>query len=448
MNEHSKTPPQAVELEEALLGALMIDTKSIMEVIDILKPKMFYKTQHEIIYSVIENLFSNSKDIDELIVANDLKDLGQLEAVGGYYGISLLTEKVGTAAHVRTHALIIQKNYILREVINSCHNSQKKAYDNDYSVIEQLSTDIEKLQQEISGVQKKDNFIEKVVKTKDDFFENNGKGITGILTGVRNFDVKMRGFDKTDLIVLAGRPGMGKTAFALDIANKIKENVLFFSLEMSTEQLIRRKVKAQLPYEVSERFDLNCANDTDLGLIQTAFENIGEDNNIIEDEPYMTPSKIRAKSKLIMMREDIDMIIIDYLQLMTDVGNNKNEEIGNITRKLKLLAKELNVPIILISQLSRAVEQCGGAKKPMLSDLRDSGSIEQDADIVLFCYRPEYYGITECSIDGVENCDTSGCFIIDFAKYRSGQTGDVYMKANRNITSFSDWEQNVKETVF
>ena len=452
--EHGKLSPQNIDIEEAVLGALMIDTKAINNVFDIIKAEMFYKDSHKKIYQSISDLFSNSKQIDILTITNNLKLKGYLEEVGGPYGVALLSEKVATALHIVEHSLEIQRYYLLREVIKECHKASDKAYTNDDSVIEDLTNGIEKIQMSIDGSKKKESYVESVVKQKNEFLENNGKGIQGLITGISNYDNKMRGFDKTDLIIFAGRPGMGKTSFALHIANTIRHAItkqkgtsLFFSLEMSKAQLIKRKVKAQLEYEVSERYTLNNATDKDLESIISAYQNIGEDTIIIDDSPYMTADKIRAKAKLTMMREDIDMIIIDYLQLMTDKGKDKNEITGNITRKLKLLAKELNVPIILISQLNRSVETRGGLKKPILSDLRDSGAIEQDADIVNFFYRPEYYDINECFIDGKEGCDTKGCFIVDFAKYREGATGNVYLRSNQNITNFSDWDSGDKPTV-
>lgn len=428
-----KLPPQAVDLEETLLGALMLEKGPVNDVIDILKPESFYKDAHKKIYAAIQDLFGDSQPIDILTVTQQLRSKGELEEVGGAFYVSQLTNRVASAAHAEAHARIIAQKYILRELIRISGTVIQKAYDETSDVFDLLD-EAESLLFEVAEGNIRKNYdsmaqlmrqavsgIEEAMQRED--------GVSGIPTGFTKLDRVTSGWQPSDMIVLAARPGMGKTAFVLSMARNTAvdydKGVAVFSLEMSSVQLVNRMIsgEAGISGEKLRKGDLSQA---EFQQLHEKTSRLAKAPLFIDDTPALSIFELRAKCRRLKQQHDIQLVIIDYLQLMSAGGNggNREQEISTISRSIKEIAKELNVPIIALSQLSRSVESRGGDKRPMLSDLRESGAIEQDADIVCFIYRPEYYGMTEWPDN--TPCDGQGEIII--AKHRNGSLEDVRLK--------------------
>ena len=444
-----KVPPQAVDLEEAVLGALMLEKDALSTVIDILKPESFYKDAHGEIYKAIQELFNNSEPVDLLTVTNQLKNLGKLEFVGGPYYLSELTTKVNSAANIEMHARIITQHAIKRELIRIASEIQTDAYEDTMDVFDLLDRTEQSLF-DVSETNIRRNYadirsIMSEAMSELEARKDHQDGITGVATGFADLDRITSGWQKSDLVIIAARPGMGKTAFMLSAmrnsAVDFQKPVAFFSLEMSAVQLINRLISAEAELESDKIKKGNLANYEWEQLIHKS----GKLTNapiFIDDTPALSIFELRAKCRRLKAQHDIDLIIIDYLQLMTGDtskgGGNREQEIASISRSLKNIAKELDVPVIALSQLSRAVETRGGDKRPQLSDLRESGSIEQDADMVMFLYRPEYYGITEDE----NGMPTSGTGEVIIAKHRNGSLGSVQLKFIGKFTKFDNLESN------
>ena len=439
-----KLPPQAVDLEEAVLGALMLEKGPLNDVIDIInRPDIFYKDAHKKIYEAIQELFSESESIDILTVSQRLRSNGNLDACGGAFYISQLTNRVASAAHAETHARIIVQKFIMRELIRISGKVIQQAYDETTDVFNLLDEAESELFAVAEGNIRKDyqNMTDLILKAKDEIEVAMGKedGINGIATGFAALDRVTSGWQKSDMIVVAARPGMGKTAFVISMARNVavdfKHPVAIFSLEMSSVQLVNRLIsgEAEIPAE-----DIRRGKFTKKEFEQFFHrtKQLSEAPLFIDDTPALSIFELRAKSRRLKQQHDIKLIIIDYLQLMSSggKGGNREQEISTISRSIKEIAKELDVPIIALSQLSRNVETRGGDKRPMLSDLRDSGAIEQDADIVCFIYRPEYYGITEWA-DG-SPCNSQGEIIV--AKHRNGSLEDVRLRFIGKYAKFAN----------
>jgi len=443
--------PQATDLEEAVLGALMLEQDALNSVIDILKSEFFYKEQHQKIYASICRLFANSHPVDILTVTNELKTQGELEFVGGAYYITQLTNRVASAANIEFHSRIISQKYIQRELIKIASEIEHDAYDDTTDVLELL----DRTESSLLSIGEK-NFrsdytdmpsiiraaIQEIEATKD--HEN---GLSGVPSGFTNLDRLTSGWQKSNLIILAARPSMGKTAFALTMARNIavdfKKSIAFFSLEMSAVELVMRLISSESQLSADKLKKGNLA-DYEWAQLNAKVNSLIEAPLFIDDTPALTIFELRAKCRRLKQKHDIQMIFIDYLQLMqgsSDAKGNREQEISMISRQLKALAKELRVPILALSQLSRAVETRGGSKKPILSDLRESGAIEQDADIVMFIYRPEYY-----KIDQDEKGDTRGMADIIIAKHRSGPTDEVRLRFINQYAKFADVEDNNFDT--
>ncbi|MDR1714710.1 MAG: replicative DNA helicase [Prevotella sp.] len=441
-----KIQPQARELEEAILGALMLEKDAYSLVSDILKPDSFYDTIHQIIYRVIVDLAVRQAPIDMLTVVEQLKKDGELETVGGPVYIAQLTEKVASAAHIEFHARIIAQKYLARELIAFSSTITNKAFD-ETSDVDDLMQEAESKLFEISqGNVKKDvTQINPVIKEALNLLEiaaNRPEGLSGLQTGFTPLDKITSGWQNSDLVIIAARPAMGKTAFVLSMAKNMAVSygypVALFSLEMSNVQLVNRlivntceipgeKIKngQLLPYEW-EQLDFKIKELYDAPLY-------------IDDTPSLSVFELRTKARRLVREHGIKMIIIDYLQLMNASGMNygsREQEVSMISRSLKGLAKELNIPIIALSQLNRGVEGRAGAegKRPQLSDLRESGAIEQDADMVCFIHRPEYYKILE---DDKGN-SLIGLAEIIIAKHRNGATGDVLLRFKSEFARFQN----------
>ncbi|MDO6737234.1 replicative DNA helicase [Wenyingzhuangia sp. 2_MG-2023] len=446
---HGKIPPQAVDMEEASLGAMMIDKKGIDAVIDILHPDAFYKEQHQAIYQAIYTLFQNSEPIDLLTVSNQLKKDGKLNFVGGDFYLIGLTQKVSSSAHIEFHARIILQKYIQRQLISISSEIIENAYDETSDVFDLLDMAETKFFEVTQGNLKKsseksDSLVRQALKKIE---EMGGKeGMSGLQTGFTKLDALTSGWQPSDLIIIAARPGMGKTAFVISMAKNMaidfNHGVAVFSLEMSSVQLITRMISSETGLS-SEKLRKGTLEPHEWEQLNIKVKNLTEAPIFIDDTPSLSIFDLRAKARRLKSQHDIQIIVIDYLQLMTAgsaAGGNREQEISMISRNLKALAKELNIPVIALSQLSRSVETRGGSKRPLLSDLRESGAIEQDADIVSFIFRPEYYGMTEWDDDDHTPCEGQGEFIV--AKHRNGGLDNIRLKFTGHLAKFSDLEED------
>ncbi|WP_375434028.1 replicative DNA helicase [uncultured Hymenobacter sp.] len=441
-----KLPPQALELEAAVLGALMLEKDALTTVIDILKEQSFYKDGHQRIFKAILNLFDKSEPIDILTVTHELREMGELEAAGGAHYVANLTFKVNSAANVEYHARIITENAIKRELINIASTIQRDAFEDTTDVFNLLDS-TEQALFEVSESNIRKNFDDmrslmgKAIKELEEK-KNQKDGLTGVPSGFSALDRVTSGWQPSDLVIIAARPGMGKTAFVVsamrNAAVEFKKPVAIFSLEMSSLQLVNRLISAEAELD-SEKIKKGNLADYEWAQLNHKISALSSAPIYIDDTPGLSIRELRTKCRRLKAHHDISMIIIDYLQLMT--GNtdgkgmgNREQEIASISRALKGIAKELNVPVLALSQLSRSVETRGGDKKPQLSDLRESGSIEQDADMVIFLYRPEYYKITE---DEMGN-PTQGTGEVIIAKHRNGSLETVQLKFIGKFTKFAD----------
>lgn len=440
---NGKIPPQALDLEEAVLGGLLLDQDAVTNSIDIIREEYFYTPEYREIFKAIKQLFYNSFPVDILTVVEQLKKNGTLEMVGGAYKISTLTSRVTSGAHIEYHARILSEKYIQRELIRVSTETIKDAYDETTDVIELLDKTETNLM-DISDKNFKSDFqtLESLLfeaKQEIEAAQKAGGITSGVPSGFRDLDSVTTGFHKGTLIILAARPAMGKTALALSMARNMAVDhnipIAFFSLEMTALELTMRLISS----EVEIAGDRLKKGDQLRKDEVERLHDIGRLANApiyIDDTPQLKIFELRAKCRRLKQKYGIKMIFIDYLQLMSgnsdNKGGNREQEISTISRQLKALSKELSVPVLALAQLSRAVETRGGTKKPMLSDLRESGAIEQDADIVMFIYRPEYYGITE----GDDKGPTVGMADVLIAKHRSGPVGEVRLRFESNFAKF------------
>jgi len=446
--EKGKLPPQAIDLEQVVLGAMMIDKKGVDAVIDILHHEAFYKESHQHIFQSIVKLFENTEPIDLLTVSAKLKSEGKLEKAGGEYYLVQLTQKVSSSAHIEYHARIILQKYIQRSLIRISTEIIEDSYDETKDVFNLLDKAESKLYDVTQGNIKKSTETAQslVIQAKKKIEEiSNKDGLSGIPSGFTDLDKLTSGWQPSDLIIIAARPGMGKTALTLSMARNIAvaKNIpiAFFSLEMSSIQLITRLISSEtgLSSEKLRTGNLEKFEWEQLNVKVSALENAPL---YIDDTPSLSIFDLRAKARRLSSQHDIKLIVIDYLQLMTAGGSNKNgnreQEISTISRNLKALAKELNIPVIALSQLSRMVEG-RTSKRPLLSDLRESGAIEQDADIVSFIYRPEYYNID--TWDDNERSSTEGEAEFIVSKHRNGGLGNIRLRFISTLAKFEDIEQ-------
>ena len=444
--EKGKIPPQAIDLEEVVLGAMMIDKKGVDEVIDILSPEAFYKDAHKYIFEAIFKLFENSEPIDLLTVSSQLKKDEKLEMVGGDFYLISLTQRVSSSAHIEFHARIILQKYIQRSLIKISNEIIEEAYDETKDVFDLLDNAEAKLYEVTQGNVKKSTETAQslVIQAKKKIEEiSNKEGLSGIPTGFDKLDKLTSGWQPSDLIIVAARPGMGKTALTLTMARNIavdfNQPVAFFSLEMSSVQLITRLISSETGLS-SEKLRTGKLEKHEWDQLNVKVKTLEKAPLYIDDTPSLSIFDLRAKARRLASQYGIKMIMIDYLQLMTaggsQKGGNREQEISMISRNLKALAKELNVPVIALSQLSRAVETRGGSKRPLLSDLRESGAIEQDADIVSFIYRPEYYKIDEWDDEERSPTEGQGEFIV--AKHRNGGLENIRLKFIGHLGKFDN----------
>lgn len=444
--EHGRIPPQAVELEEAILGALMLEQNALTAVVDILKPELFYKESHQRIYSAIHRLFAKSEPVDILTVTNELKTSGELELIGGAYFITQLTNRVASTANIEYHSRIISQKYIQRELIKISAELIREAFEDTTDVFELL----DKAEQNLFSVSE-NNFrrdydsmqtlVHEAIRDIETARDHEGN-LRGIPSGFTDLDRITAGWQKSDLVILAARPGMGKTAFVLSMARNVAVDfnipLAIFSLEMSSIQLVTRLIsgETQLPADKLKKGNLE---NYEWEQLNAKIGKLVDAPLYIDDTPALSIFELRAKCRRLKAQHNIQMIIIDYIQLMSggiENKGNREQEISSISRSLKALAKELSVPIITLSQLNRSVETRGGSKRPILSDLRESGAIEQDADMVMFIYRPEYYKIDQDE----EGNSTKGMAELIIAKHRNGALADVKMQFVDRYAKFMDYE--------
>ncbi len=442
-------PPQAVEIEKVVLGALMIDSDAFSVVSELLHPETFYDTRHQKIYSAIQSLSMKEQPVDMLTVAEEMKRQGTFDDVGGAVYVAELTLNVASAANILMHASILADKYIARQLISYASEVSTMALDEGQDIKEVMQkaegslftlsqTNMRQDYTQIAPV------VEQAYAAIEKAANSDSKGITGLSTGYYELDKLTSGWQASDLIIIAGRPAMGKTSFALSLAKNIAvdnhEPIAFFSLEMSNVQLVNRLISNVCSIEGSKILSGDFSKD-DWSRLDNNVARLQSAPLYVDDTPGLSVFELRTKARRLVKERGVKLIMIDYLQLMNANGmkfNSRQEEVSTISRSLKGLAKELDIPIIALSQLSRAVEQRPGdeGKRPQLSDLRESGAIEQDADMVIFVHRPEYYHIYE----DTHGNSLKGVAQICIAKHRKGAVDDVNLKFKGEFTRFANPE--------
>ncbi len=442
-----KLQPQSLELEEAVLGALMLEHDVLDRVLEAIQADFFYKPEHQEVFKAISTLYQNTQPVDILTVTNELRKTGKLDLVGGPFFISQLTNRISSAANIEHHIRIITEKFLQRGLIRISGEIASEAFDPSRDAFELLDSAQAKI------FELSENHIKRSFKGIDvvlseaikqiETAKNHENQLTGVPTGFTQLDRMTSGWQKSDLIILAARPAMGKTAFVLSIARNaavdFKKPVAVFSLEMSAVQLANRLISGEAEID-QEKLRNGNLTEAEWHQLNTKINRLSSAPIYIDDTAGLSVSELKTKCRKLKKQHGIQMIIIDYLQLMRgDDGRgngNREQEISYISRSLKMLAKELEVPVIALSQLSRAVETRGGDKRPMLSDLRESGSIEQDADMVMFLYRPEYYKL-DTFADG---SPTQGYAEVMIEKHRNGAVGWVKTRFLGRYAKFADAE--------
>ncbi len=442
--ELGKIPPQAVDIEEAVLGAIMLEKDALISIIDILKPESFYREAHQKIYAAILNLSQNEKAIDILTVADELRKTEVLNDIGGPVYISQLTNHVASSAHIEFHARIIAQKFIQRELIRVSSEIQSRAYDESIDVDDLLDFSEQELFDIAEGnIKKETTKINVLIQLAIDQIQEAGKkegSLVGVPSGYTKLDRITSGWQRSDLIIIAARPSMGKTALALSMAKNIAVDhnrpIGIFSLEMSSIQLVTRLIvsETELP---SQRIRNGKLDEQEWKQLESKIKSLVEAPMYIDDTAAISLFEFRAKARRLKLQHHVQLIIVDYLQLMTsssDSRGSREQEVSYISRSLKAVAKELDIPIIALSQLNRSVEMRSGNKRPQLSDLRESGAIEQDADLVIFIHRPEKFGIFEDE----DGNSTKGLAEIIVAKHRNGPIDDIVLRFREEMAKFSE----------
>jgi replicative DNA helicase len=431
-----RVPPQAVEAEVAVLGAMMLDRGAIGAAAELLDEQAFYRGAHRRIFRAITELFSRDEAVDLVTLTQELKKRKELDDVGGAAYLSSVLGSVATAANVRHHAKIVLEKAVLRRLINVAGEVSQEAYDSAGAADEILDR-AEHMIFEIAQSRVKRDFVpmREILKRSFEVIQelyDKKQHVTGVPSGFADLDALTSGFQKSDLIVIAGRPSMGKTAFALNVAGNaaIKAGipVAIFSLEMGKEALVQRMLCSEARVD-AHKLRTGYLADRHWSSLTTAAGLLSESAIYIDDSPALTVLEMRSKARRLKAEADIGLVIVDYLQLMRGGARpeSRQQEISEISRSLKALAKEIDIPVMALSQLSRAVEQRGGDKRPILSDLRESGAIEQDADVVAFIYRAEHYEQTP---------ENRGVAEVIVGKQRNGPTGIVRLQFSAECTRF------------
>jgi replicative DNA helicase len=448
-SELGKIQPQAVELEEAVLGAIMLEPAALaLALVSIQSETIFYKTNHQVIFKAILGLYAENKPVDIMTVTERLKINGDLELAGGGYGVTQLTNRVASSANIEYHIAIIKQKWLRREMIRLSSTLIKQSFEDDEDVFDAIDSHMLGLMglyntinitsaEQVGTIAQRNAVIIKNTNQSD---------FIGLASGYRLIDAVTNGFQNGDLIIVAGRPGMGKTAFGISMIYHMAVTsgipVGFISLEMTKFQVVLRlqSIMINLPYQ-----DLRSGalSESQQVLLDADVQKLLKTRAFVDDTPSLTIIQLRAKAIDMVRSHQVKMIMVDYLQLMSGVkkGQNREQEVSEISRGLKALAKELDIPIIAFSQLSRKVEDRGNDKKPILSDLRESGAIEQDADMVIFLYRPEYYGKTQ---DEQGNTyENVGIALIE--KHRNGSTGEFRLTFDKRTMFYKNynWDDGV-----
>ena len=437
--ELGKIPPHDIEAEQAVIGSMLTDRDAVMIAVEKLKADNFYRDDNKSIFEAMVNLYNKTEPVDLITVKDELESMNLFDKIGGMEYLALLPSKVPTTANVEKYINIVQEKSILRNLIKTANEIIDLGYEGSEDVEDIMDSAEKKIFDLIQNKNRtgfspvKEVLIESITKLEELY--NRKQQITGVATGFSELDYMTTGLHGSELILLAARPAMGKTAFAVNIATNaaLKSNVpvAVFTLEMSKEQLVDRILSSEAMVD-SNKIRTGKLEEEDWSKIASVLGPISESNIYIDDTPGITVMEIRTRCRKLKMEKDIGLIIIDYLQLIQGSGNRRNgsreQEIAEISRSLKILAKELNVPVIALSQLSRAVESRED-HRPMLSDLRESGSIEQDADIVMFLYRDDYYNKDSEDKDLTE---------VIIAKHRGGSTGKVKLLWMGNFTKFAN----------
>ena len=440
--ENLKKVPSSIEAEKAVLGGIFLKPESFGDIIEIISPSDFYKVGHKYIYEAMIDIYNNGENIDPIVVMNELKKQNRFDEIGGETLLYEIIEEVPTAANIITYAKIIKEKSTLRKLGDVGTKIVEMSYDGNEDVdtildkAEGLIFKISESKESKDVISIREAMTEEFIRLEEVF---NNKGITtGISSGFINFDDKTSGFNPSDLIIIAARPSMGKTAFALNLAlnaaMKSSKSVLIFSLEMSSSQLLQRLLAIQSGIGL-QKIRNGFLEEEEWGRLGIASGQLASSNINIADIPNVNVLEIRAMARRLKAMGKLDMIVIDYLQLIkgTGKGDNRQQEISDISRSLKGIARELNIPIIALSQLSRAPEQRAD-RRPMLSDLRESGAIEQDADMVVFLYRDDYYN---------EESEEKGITEVIIGKQRNGPVGTVKLRFFHEITKFGDYTTKV-----
>ena len=437
----TRSAPWSNDAEQAVLGAMLLDQDASLSAAQLLTDDMFYREAHRRLFRAMVSLTERRVVIDHITLRDELIRRGELDSIGGYDYVAELADSVPTAANLEYHATIVKEKAILRKLIETATGIITEAYDGHTTASELLDAAESRIFQ-VSQQRTEEGFArlkEMLWPTMEriETLQKSGKAITGVPSGFADLDNLTSGFQGGELVILAARPSMGKTAFVLNIATHAaveQHGVAIFSLEMSKESLVQRMLTAEARVD-SQLVRRGMLRDFDFTKLARAAGVLQQCPVWIDDTPALTLLEMRSKARRLKAENDVRMIIVDYLQLMRspEYSDNRVQEISDISRSLKGLAKELGVPVVALSQLSRASEQRGGERKPILSDLRDSGAIEQDADIVMFIHRPEYYDREDESKRGLAE--------IMLAKHRNGPTGDVHLRFNREYTRFDSLTQ-------
>ncbi|MFA5443743.1 MAG: replicative DNA helicase [Bacteroidales bacterium] len=440
-----KVPPQAIDIEEAVLGALLLEPNASLDIVGAVKPEYFYKENHRKIFAAISALVSSHNPVDMYTVAEELKKNEQLDEIGGPYYLSQLTMRVAAASHLEYHSKVLTQKFIQRELINTSYGILRDAFDDTIPADELLDTSQQKLFELGEMNLRRDtrpvrsilgDVLDELsdVQTRDD-------GLSGIPSGFTSLDRMTLGWQKADLVVIAARPSMGKTAFVLTMARNMAVShnipVAFFSLEMPDSQLVKRLLVSETGLSSEKIRGGKKLKSFEWEQLNQRIINLTKAPLYIDDTPSLSIFEFRAKARRLVSGMGVKMLIIDYMQLMSgppELRGMREQEVAAISRSLKAIAKELNVPVIALSQMNRSSETRGGARRPQLSDLRESGAIEQDADIVIFLYRPEYYGLKEDesgrSLEGIAE--------VILAKHRNGAVGEFQMQFRNSEIRFLD----------
>lgn len=440
--ELGRIPPQDIEAEQAVLGSMLTDKDAVISAIEVLREEDFYREDNKVIYLAIQNLYNRAEPVDIITLKDELSSIGKFEAVGGLEYLAELPEKVPTTANVERYIKIVEEKSILRNLLKTANEIIDLGYDPTKEVedimdgAEKRIFDISQRKNQKGYTPIKDVLVDTFAKLEELY--NKKQHITGVPTGFSDLDYKTAGLHNSDLILIAARPAMGKTAFALNIAVNaaVRANtpVAVFSLEMSKEQLVNRVLCVEAMVD-NNKVRTGKMEEEDWMKLAGVLGPLSESDIYIDDTPGISVMEIRAKCRKLKLEKNIGLVVIDYLQLVQGSnsrrGGSREQEISEISRSLKILAKEINVPVVALSQLSRAPEQRPD-HRPMLSDLRESGAIEQDADIVMFLYRDDYYN---------EDSEKKNIAEVIIAKHRSGSTGTVELLWLGNYTKFANIER-------